>query len=198
MAAILLAVGSVALMGSVAGAPPRPHLRPAEDPLAEVWRLAQFDRGEIGLVGDDVSHQANAPSGVHLRRPVDASQVLDDAPASILARLLGPVLAYNVLVFLAFWTAGLAAYGAMRWLGAGIWGSATAAALFTAAPVHVIEAQLHVGLALVFMLPLLAALGVRALLRPSVRRGAVFGGGVALCGDARATSYSKASCSQPA
>ena len=47
--------------------------------------------------------------------------------------------AYNLLVFLAFWTAGLSTYGAMRWLGSGIWGSATAAALFTAAPVHMVE-----------------------------------------------------------
>ena len=89
------------------------------DPLGEVWRLAQFDRGEIELIGDNVSHQANAPSGVPLRRPADASQVVYDVPASLLAKALGPVTAYNVLVFLAFLTTSLSAYLCFRWLGIG-------------------------------------------------------------------------------
>jgi hypothetical protein len=152
------------------------------DPLGEVWRLAQFDRGEIELIGDDVSDQANAPSGVPLRRPADASQILYDGPASLIARSLGPVTAYNVLVFLALLTTGLSAYLCFRWLGIGRVGSAAGAALFELAPVHMVEVQLHVALALVFMLPVLLALGIRALQHPSPGRGAAFGAALGLAG----------------
>jgi hypothetical protein len=182
VAATGFALLAVVLMGSVAGAPRHKIYGFPSDPLGEVWRLGQFDRGEIALVGDDVSNEANAPSGVRLRRPADASQILYDVPASLLARALGPVTAYNLLVFLALSTAGLAAYGALRWLGAGPAGSAIAGVLFALAPVHLLEAQLHLPLAFVFMLPILVALGIRTLERPSWRRGALLGGAVALCG----------------
>jgi hypothetical protein len=178
----LFALGAALLMGSVAVAPSERVYGLPSDPLGEVWRLAQFDRGDIDLLGNDVSHQANQPSGVELRRPADASQVLYDAPAALLARAIGPIRAYNFLVFLAFWTAALAAYGAMRWLRVGPAGSALAAVLFTLAPVHIVEAQLHVALALVFMLPVLAVLGIRALETPSRARGASFGAALGLCG----------------
>jgi hypothetical protein len=182
VAAALSGIIALTLMGSVVLAPHDRVYGLPSDPLGEVWRLAQFDRGEIGLVGNGVSDQANTPSGVPLRRPADASQVLYDVPAALLARMVGPVLAYNTFVFLAFWTTGLAAYGAMRWLGIGSIGGALAAALFIIAPVHMVESQLHVALALVFMLPILLALGLRALDRPTWRRGALFGGSVGLCG----------------
>ena len=152
------------------------------DPLAEVWRLDQFRTGEIDLIGDNVSHMANSPSGVSLRRPSDASQVLYDAPASLLAHLAGSVLAYNALVFGSLLTAALAAYGAMRALGVGWPGSAVAGALFSAAPVHLVEAQLHVSLSYVFMLPVLLALGVFVLSRPTPQRGGLFGCALGGCG----------------
>ena len=104
--AIVAVVGTIAslfLMGSVALAPSDRIYGQPSDPLGEVWRLAQFDSGEIALVGDDISAGANAPSGVPLRRPADASQILYDTPAWLLARMLGPVGAYAALVFLAFW-----------------------------------------------------------------------------------------------
>ena len=173
--AITSALGSIALMGSVALAPGERVYGDPSDPLGEVWRLAQFDSGEIELIGDDVSRHANAPSGVALRRPADVSQVLYDAPAAALARVLGAVGAYTMLVFLAFWTTVVSGYAAGRFLGIGPLGSAVAGALLTLTPVHMVEMRLHVGLAFVFMLPLLLVLGIRALEHPSVRRGAVFG-----------------------
>jgi hypothetical protein len=130
---------------------------------------------------------ANAPSGVDLRRPVDATQILYDVPAALAARLLGPVLAYNVLVLVAFWSAAMATYGAMRLFGIGVVGSVAAGALFSAAPVHVVEAQLHIGLAQVFMLPVLLFFGAYALVRPTSSRGALVGAVLGLC--AYVTAY---------
>jgi hypothetical protein len=181
------AAGSLLLLGPVLAAPADRVYGLPSDPLGEVWRLDQFDRGEIDLVGNESTPTANAPSGVDLRRPVDATQILYDVPAALAARLLGPVLAYNVLVLVAFWSAAMATYGAMRLLGVGVVGSVAAGALFSAAPVHVIEAQLHVGLAQVFMLPALLFFGAYALVRPTRSRGTVVGAVLALC--AYVTAY---------
>jgi len=181
LVAVLAAVAAALLMGSVALAPADRVYGLPSDPLGEVWRLSQFDSGEIALVGDDVSHEANVPSGVPLRRPADASQVLYDAPAAVLAMVLGPVPAYSLLVFLAFWTTAVAGYGAARSLSVGRLGSALTGGLFTLTPVHMLEAQLHVGLAFVFMLPVLVVLGVRVIERPSSRGGALFAGALGLC-----------------
>ena len=176
------AAGALALMGNAALAPRDRVYGLASDPLGEVWRLAQFDSGEIQLVGDGRSSQANAPSGVPLRRPADVSQILYDAPAAGLAKAVGPVSAYALLIFLAFWTTAVSGYVAARVLGLGPLGSALAGAMFTLTPVHMLEQQLHVGLAFVFMLPLLLVLGISVLERPSARRGVAFGAALGLCG----------------
>jgi hypothetical protein len=81
--ALVVGLASLLLMGHVSLAPRDRIYGLPSDPLGEVWRLAQFDRGEIGLVGNSVSDQANAPSGVPLRRPADVSQVLYDVPAAL-------------------------------------------------------------------------------------------------------------------
>jgi hypothetical protein len=179
---VLSALGALLLMGSVSLAPRDRIYGEPSDPLGEVWRLAQFDSGAIALVHDNVSDEANFPSGVPLRRAADASQILYDLPASLLARALGPVTGYSILVFLAFWTTALAAYFASRYLGIGMIGSGLTAVLFTLSPAHMIETQLHVGLAFVFMLPVLLALGVGVIGHPSGRRGALFGVALGLCG----------------
>lgn len=182
LAAAFFAVLAIALMYPVLPAPGSRVYGLPSDPLGEVWRLAQFERHEISLVGDGLSRQANAPSGVELRRPADVSQILYDVPASFLARALGAVPAYSLLVFLGFWTAGLATYASLRSLDVSWAGGAVGGTLFTVAPAHLVEAQLHVALALVFMLPVLLALGIRAVEQPSWRLGALFGATVALCG----------------
>lgn len=145
------------------------------DPLGEVWRLGLFRSGDIGLLGDGVTNVANAPSGVDLRWAIDATQILYDAPAWVLAQALEPVLAYNLLVWVAIWSGALAAYWALRHLGAGRPGAATAGLLFMLAPVHMVEAQLHVGLAVVAPLPVLLAAGVTAIRRPGIGAGAAVG-----------------------
>jgi hypothetical protein len=152
------------------------------DPLAEVWRLWQFDTGRIGLVGDTVSELANVPSGVPLRRAVDTSQILYDVPASALARALGPVLTYNLLVFAGLWTSALAAFVAMRAMGGALPGAALAGVLFTVSSPHMTEAELHVVLAQVAMLPLLLALGISLINRPSNHRAVALGVILGACG----------------
>jgi hypothetical protein len=176
------AAAALLLMSPVLPAPASRVYGLPSDPLSEVWRLDQFASGEIGLIGNTESSQANAPSGVVIRRPLDASQPLYDGSAWLLARALGPILAYNVLVFGGLWTTAIAAYGALRAVGVGWPGSALAGALFSAAPNHLVEAQLHVSLTYVFMLPVLLALGVFVLSRPTLRRGGLFGCALGACG----------------
>ena len=174
-AALAFAALAVLLMWPVLGAPHQRVYGEPSDPLGEVWRLEQFRTGEIGLVGDTVAMTANAPDGVQVRRAVDATQILYDLPAWALVKVVPAVPAYNLLVWTAIWSAGLAAFWALRRLGVRWEGAAAGGLLFTIAPVHMVEAQLHVGLAFVAPLPVLLAFGVEALRRPSARRGALFG-----------------------
>ncbi len=88
-----------------------------------------------------------------VRRPADVTQILYDVPAALSARLFGPVAHTTSSSSALSWSAALLTYGALRLLGVGVVGSFAAGALFSLAPVHVIEAQLHVGLAQVFLLP---------------------------------------------
>jgi hypothetical protein len=152
------------------------------DPLSEVWRLAQFRSGEIGLINNAVSSMANVPSGIEVRRVVDVSQSAYDLLAATLAQLVNPVLAYNLLVFVGVAMTGIATYFSVRALGGRPLGAATAGALLVVAPMHMVEAQLHAPLSYAAPLPLLFLLGVKALERPSTRRGAGFGAALAACG----------------
>ena len=182
VAALVYAAVAALLMRPVLGAPADRVYGLPSDPLGEVWRLEQFRTGEIALVGDSRSGDANAPSGVDVRRAVDATQVVYDVPAWGLVRVLPAVLTYNLLVWTALWTAGLAAFWAMGRLGARWAGAGAAGLLFMLAPAHMLEAQLHVALALVAPLPIALALGIAAVRRPGARAGAVFGAAVAACG----------------
>lgn len=170
------------VMRPVLASPSRRVYGLPSDPLSEVWRLQQFRNGQIGLVGNSVSTMANAPSGVPVRRAIDATQVLYDVPAWLLVHMTGPVLAYNVLIFGGLWLTGLATYGSARALRIGFLGSAIAACLFVLAPVHLVEVELHVALSYAAPLPVLLALGIRTLDNPSPRQGVLLGAGVGACG----------------
>jgi hypothetical protein len=184
--AVAASIGSAllaaAVMWPVLAAPSKRVYGLPSDPLSEVWRLEQFRSGQIGLIGNSVSTMANVPSGVALRRPLEATQILYDVPAWLLVHLLTPVPAYNLLVFLGLWITGLATYASSRSLHVGIIGSALAACLFVLAPIHLVEAELHVPLSYVAPFPVLLALGVLTIARPSLRRGALLGLGAGLCG----------------
>ncbi|HWH14857.1 MAG TPA: hypothetical protein VNT51_08915 [Miltoncostaeaceae bacterium] len=187
-AAALLTAGVAALlMWPVLRAPHHRVFGHPSDPLAEVWRLEQFRTGEIGLLGDGVARTANAPDGIDMRRAVEATQVLYDLPAWALVQVLPAVPVYNLLVWVALWTSGLATAWALVRLGVRVEGAITAGVLFMVVPVHMIEAELHVALALTAPLPVLLMLGVSALRRPRAVTGAVLGAATAAC--AYVTAY---------
>lgn len=179
--AVLAAVIASLLMWPVLGAPHQRVYGQPSDPLGEVWRLEQFRTGEIGLVGNGVARTANAPDGVELRRALDVTQVLYDVPAVGLAKLMPSVLAYNVLVWLALWSSAVAMSWALLRLGVPWAGAAAAGIAFMAAPVHMIEAQLHVGIAMTAPFAVVLAIGIGVLRRPTARGGAVLGAAAAAC-----------------
>jgi len=175
------------LMWPVLGAPHERVYGEPSDPLGEIWRLEQFRTGEIGLIGNRIAQTANVPDGVELRRALDVTQVLYDLPAVALAKLMPAVPAYNLLVWLALWTSAVAAAWALARLGVRWEGALAGGIAFMVAPVHMIEAQLHVGLAFTAPLPVVLAIGVAVLRRPSARGGALLGAVAAAC--AYVTAY---------
>jgi hypothetical protein len=108
--------------------------------------------------------------------------VIYDVPAWLLVHVVAPVLAYNSLVFGSLWITALATYVSSRALRVGIIGSALAVCLFMLAPIHLVEAELHVALSYVAPLPVLLALGILTIERPSLRRGTPLGLGTGACG----------------
>jgi hypothetical protein len=175
-------IGAGLLMWPVLASPSNRVYGLSSDPLGEVWRLAQFRAGQIGLVGNTTTEMANVPSGVALRRSLDVTQAIFDLFASTTVRFVEPVPAYNLLVFAGLAFTGIATYAAARRLGARPLGAAVAGALLVLAPVHMIEAQLHVALSYAAPLPLLLLVGINALRRPCGRRGAYFGAALGVCG----------------
>jgi hypothetical protein len=145
------------------------------DPLAEVWRIGLFRSGELDLIGDSVTRMANAPSGVQIRRALDVTQVGYDVPAWLLAKLFSPVLTYNLLAFLAIATTLLAMFVALRMLGIERLGASVGAIAFGIAPLHLVEAHLHLPLAFLGVLPFIVVVGVRFIERPSIRAATVLG-----------------------
>lgn len=174
-------LAAAALMWPVLRAPHQRVYGQPSDPLGEVWRLQQFRDGQISLVGNSVASTANIPDGVELRRSMDVTQVLYDVPAVALAKVLPPIAAYNFLVWIALWSSGVAALLSLRWLGSPWPAAVTAGALFMVAPVHMAEAELHVGLAMTAPLPVLMALGVAILRRPRLRLGVLYGAIAGAC-----------------
>jgi hypothetical protein len=185
--AVLAAVVATLLMWPVLGAPHERVYGEPSDPLGEVWRLEQFRTGEIGLVGNRIADTANVPDGVELRRALDVTQALYDLPAVALVKLMPAVPAYNLLVWLALWTSAVAAAWALVRLGVRWEGALAGGIALMVAPVHMIEAQLHVGLAFTAPLPVVLAIGVGVRRRPSSRGGALLGAAAAAC--AYVTAY---------
>jgi hypothetical protein len=176
------ALAAAVVMRPVLAAPSKRVYGLPSDPLSEVWRLEQFRSGQIGLVGNSATTMANFPSGAVLRRPLEVTQILYDVPAWLLVHLVTPVLAYNTLVFVGLWITGLATYASARVLRIGVIGSALAASLFVLAPIHLVEAELHVPLSYVAPLPVLLALGILTIAEPSPRRGVLLGVIPGVCG----------------
>src|SRR3954471_1211983 len=75
------------------------------------------------------------------------SQPLTDVPGALLARVLGPVAAYNWLVLLSFPLSAAAAYALARHLAISPLASAAAALAFAFSPFHLAHAAYHLHVA---------------------------------------------------
>ena len=104
--------------------------------------------------------------------PTPYWQPATDVPGVVLTRLIGPVRAYNLLLFLTFPLAAFFAHAHARYVGATRIGAIVAALLFAFAPVHLAHAAYHLHVAQVQWVPL-AFLALWHLLdRPTLARAA--------------------------
>ena len=97
---------------------------------------------------------------------------MTDLPGALLARVAGPVAAYNWLILLSFPLSAAAGYLLARHLGLAGRARAVAALAFAFSPFHLAHAAYHPHIAQTQWIPLLPA-GAVALSRPRVARRAV-------------------------
>ena len=113
-------------------------------------------------------------------------QPLTDEPGIWMARAVGPVAAYNLLVLLSFPLTAIAAYWLAQYLLGSPPGAMVAALAFTFAPVHLAQATYHVYIAQTQWLPLYLLALFSAIDRPTFWRGALLVaavGGLVLAND---------------
>jgi len=101
------------------------------------------------------------------------SQPITDVPGWLLARLTGPVAAYNALVLLSFPLAAVAAFLLARHLALPPLAAGAAALAFAFSPFHVAQSAYHPHVAQVQWIPLYVLALWRCLDQPTPRRAAL-------------------------
>src|SRR5580704_853974 len=98
------------------------------------------------------------------------SQPLTDLPGRWLARAVGPIPAFNIVVLLAFPLSAAAAYALARYLALSHWAALVAGVVFMLAPFHFAQAAYHPHIAQTQWTPLYFLALFALVDRPSIRR----------------------------
>lgn len=154
-AAAFLAVVAIVMGPVIWPSPNKVVYGRAGDPASGVWMLNQYRTGELLPLVDPYSEAVNAPEGARILRPIDITTALHDIIAALLAKALPPILAYNMLVASAIWASGFVLYLFLRYLGIRRSWSFVCGTLYTLAPSHLLEAQLHEVIAQIWVFPAL-------------------------------------------
>ncbi len=108
------------------------------------------------------------------RAPSPYWQPVTDVPGALLAHVVGPITAYNLVVLLTFPLTVLAAYALGRALNLGRIGAAVAGFGFAFAPVHLEQAAYHPHIAQTEWVPLYFLALIACIDRPTVNRAVLF------------------------
>jgi hypothetical protein len=113
---------------------------PGDATAGFTW-LTWADRSSGPLPG--FSHMTNAPFGESLSIPHQVTAALPFTTMWLLAKVVSPFCAYNLLVFLGYMSSALTMFAFMRWLTRNPWIGLFAGFAITYIPYHQIKALFH-------------------------------------------------------
>lgn len=140
------------------------------DPAGYVWDFWANARDGLQLWGSSRRELLSAPFGTSLSASANTTLLTTIGPAWIVAKLAGPVVAYNVTVLAGLTLSASSAYLLVRWLGLGAMPAAWAGIALMLAPYTLLKATLHVPLVHLECFPLVLLAGIAWILRPAWTR----------------------------
>jgi hypothetical protein len=150
------------------------------DPSGYVWDLWYNANHGLRFWGSTVQEVVSAPFGRVSPSSVNVTLLATVGPGWVVAKLFGPVAAYNVVALSGLALSASSMYLLVRWLGLGIAPAIWAGAAFMVFPYEQLRAVSHIPLTHLWCFPLLILAGIRWIEAPSLRRsfwlGAALGG----------------------
>lgn len=116
------------------------------DQLGYLFDFQNFANTGLPLVHDYVQENVYAPFGRPASALANLTLSAQLAPATLLTKAFGPIVAYNTLTLAGLALSGISMYGAVRWLGLGIGPASWAGLVYTLFPFHLHAAASYVTL----------------------------------------------------
>jgi hypothetical protein len=151
------------------------------DAAGYVWDFWFNAREGLSLWGSTLQEMIGAPFGRLSPGSVNVTLLTTVGPGYVLARIWGPVVAYNVLDMAALALSGSSMYLLVRWLRLGVWPAIWAGVAFVICPYEQLRSTAHIPLAQIWCFPLVIIAGLRWLEQPSWRRAWWLTAALALC-----------------
>jgi len=143
-----------------------------------LWSLPQ--EGGLRLTGQSAVHLTGFPFGWERGNGVNAQWIIIYGPAYFLSSILGPVVAYNLIILSGLALSGAAMYWLARYIGARPLVAIWAGIVFTMFPWHMERAEYHGSLAHLEWFPLLVIALIAWRRRPTGTRVLGVGGAMLL------------------
>jgi len=148
----------------------------AGDPVGSTWWLWQYAKYlGYSLVGTTTITMSGAPIGWMRGDAVNLQAVLLYGPATLAAKVVGPVGAYNLMVITGMVLSSAAMYWLIRWLGFSWVVAGWAGVAYMFFPWHTLKAGIHVTFTHLWLFPVLVLVTLWWLRQPSWRRAALVG-----------------------
>ncbi len=136
------------------------------DPAGYVWDLWFNSHHGLSLWGSSTRDSLSAPFGSSLAASANTTLFVTLGPAWVVAKLFGPVVAYNVCVLMGLTLTSASMYLLVRWLGLGPMPATWAGIALMFAPYQLLKATLHLPLVQLECFPLLILAGLCWLVKP--------------------------------
>jgi O-antigen/teichoic acid export membrane protein len=156
-------------------------ISPGSDALGGVWFFWRLEQeGGYHLFGETHHTLTGAPFGWDEGNGLNLQWLLPYYPAYLVAKVVGSVAAYNLVVLTGYVFSGAAMYALVRYLGCGRLVAAWAGVAFIVFPWHLARTP-HASLIHIELLPLLLLALVAARRKPTLGRYALVGVATAGC-----------------
>ena len=144
---------------------------PGGDQLGYLFDFWYFATYSLPLLADQVQDVVGAPFGRLVPAVPNLTLAATLVPATLLTKVFGAVVAYNVVTIAGLALTGAAMYLLVRWLGLGVGPAAWAGLAYTVIPYHLLAAQSWVTLVAYQCFPLLLMALIAWVRRPTWRNG---------------------------